>query len=60
MEETTLSSEDGRPSTERQKVASKVHKAAQPGEKAPEDVVKLWKENGFTRLTLIFFVGFLN
>lgn len=52
MEEATLSSEDGRPSTERQKVASKVHKAAQPGEKAPEDAVKLWKENGFTSLII--------
>ncbi|XP_071703267.1 uncharacterized protein [Rutidosis leptorrhynchoides] len=53
MDETTLLSEDGKPSTESQKaVASKGHKAAQPGEKAPEDAVKMWKENGFTSLII--------
>nr|XP_043633880.1 tRNA (adenine(58)-N(1))-methyltransferase non-catalytic subunit trm6 [Erigeron canadensis] len=52
MEETTVSSEDGRLSTQSQKVAPKLHKAAQPGEKAPEDAVKLWKENGFSSLII--------
>ncbi|KAI3745826.1 hypothetical protein L6452_08237 [Arctium lappa] len=50
MEETTVSSEDGRPSTET--VALKVHKAAKPGEKASEDAIKLWKENGFSSLII--------
>ncbi|KVI07766.1 hypothetical protein Ccrd_013870 [Cynara cardunculus var. scolymus] len=50
MEETTVSSKDGRPTTET--VASKVHKAAKPGEKASEDAIKLWKENGFSSLII--------
>lgn len=52
MEDTTMSCEDEKPVTEA--VPSKPHKAAKPGEKAPEDAIKFWKENGFSRLTFIF------
>ncbi|KAJ9542237.1 hypothetical protein OSB04_028743 [Centaurea solstitialis] len=50
MEETTMSSEDGKPTTET--CALKVHKAAKPGEKASEDAIKSWKENGFSSLII--------
>lgn len=43
MEETSVSSET---------VAVKVHRPAKPGEKAPEDAVKSWKENGFASLII--------
>lgn len=33
--------------------ASKVYKAAKPGEKAPQDAIRSWKENGFSRFTSI-------
>ncbi|CAI9270485.1 unnamed protein product [Lactuca saligna] len=32
--------------------ASKVYKAAKPGEKAPQDAIKSWKENGFSSLII--------
>ncbi|KAI3799939.1 hypothetical protein L1987_35245 [Smallanthus sonchifolius] len=50
MEETTVSSEDGNPNTKT--FVSKVHKAAKPGEKASEDAIKLWKENGFSSVII--------
>ena len=57
MEDTTMSCEDEKPVTEA--VPSKPHKAAQPGEKAPEDAIKFWKENGFSRLTSILLASLL-
>ncbi|KAL8211491.1 hypothetical protein R6Q57_005928 [Mikania cordata] len=33
-------------------VTTKVLKAPKPGEKAPGDVIKLWKENGFSSLII--------
>ncbi|CAH1435456.1 unnamed protein product [Lactuca virosa] len=33
-------------------VASKVYKAVKPGEKAPQDAIKSWKENGFSSLII--------
>ncbi|GJZ13791.1 tRNA (adenine(58)-N(1))-methyltransferase non-catalytic subunit TRM6 [Tanacetum coccineum] len=50
MEDTTMSCEDEKPVTEA--VRPKPHKAAKPGEKAPEDVIKFWKENGFSSLII--------
>ncbi|KAM0010638.1 putative tRNA (adenine(58)-N(1))-methyltransferase non-catalytic subunit TRM6 [Helianthus debilis subsp. tardiflorus] len=50
MEATTVSSEDEKPDTVT--VVAKVHKAVQPGEKAPEDAIKSWKENGFSSLII--------
>ncbi|KAI7756288.1 hypothetical protein M8C21_032833 [Ambrosia artemisiifolia] len=50
MEATTVSSEDQRPDTVT--AVPKVHKAVQPGEKAPEDAIKSWKENGFSSLII--------
>ncbi|KAK1406615.1 hypothetical protein QVD17_42079 [Tagetes erecta] len=44
MEENTVSNTET--------VVSKVYKAAKPGEKAPEDVIKSWKENGFSSLII--------
>ncbi|XP_023772071.1 uncharacterized protein LOC111920741 [Lactuca sativa] len=32
--------------------ASKVYKAAKPGEKAPQDAIRSWKENGFSSLII--------
>ena len=51
MEETTMSCDDEKPVTEA--VPSKPQKAAKPGEKAPKDAIKFWKENGFSMLTSI-------
>uniref|UniRef100_A0A251SDV7 tRNA (adenine(58)-N(1))-methyltransferase non-catalytic subunit TRM6 n=1 Tax=Helianthus annuus TaxID=4232 RepID=A0A251SDV7_HELAN len=50
MEATTVASEDEKPDTVT--VVAKVHKAVQPGEKAPEDAIKSWKENGFSSLII--------
>ncbi|KAJ0702253.1 putative tRNA (adenine(58)-N(1))-methyltransferase [Helianthus annuus] len=51
MEAITVSSEDEKPDTVT--VVAKVHKAVQPGEKAPEDAIKSWKENGFSSLIIV-------
>ncbi|XP_076956171.1 uncharacterized protein LOC143631234 [Bidens hawaiensis] len=50
MEETTVSPEDGKPDAE--KNVSKINKTAKPGEKASQDAIKLWKENGFSSLII--------
>ncbi|XP_076953325.1 uncharacterized protein LOC143627366 [Bidens hawaiensis] len=51
MEETTVSPEDGKPDAETN--VPKIHKAAKPGEKAPQDAIKSWKENGFQSLIIV-------
>lgn len=56
MEETNLSSEKGvseLPETAASPVV-KAYKASKAGEKAPREAIKLWRENGFSRLIALF------
>ncbi|KAK9080686.1 hypothetical protein SSX86_000444 [Deinandra increscens subsp. villosa] len=45
-------SDQSHPVSMEETIVSKVHKAAKPGEKAPEDAIKLWRENGFSSLII--------